>query len=48
MIRKFGLSYICLRNYGFLGEGIVLFAAVLKVRALLVQTCFMRGGFDAS
>lgn len=48
MIRKFDLSCLCLRNYGFVEEGIALFAAVLKVSALLVQTYFLRGVFDAS
>lgn len=39
--QKFDLSCLCLRNSGFVGEGIVLFAAVLKVSALLVQACFL-------
>ena len=38
----------CLRNYNFVGEGIVLFEALLKVRALLGQTYSLRGVFDAS
>lgn len=37
MIRIFGLSCLCLRNSGFVGERTVVFAAVLKVSALLVQ-----------
>lgn len=37
-----------LRNYNFVGEGILLFEALSKVRALLGQTYSPRGVSDAS